>query len=272
MNDKEYLELKQTILRQLRLDLDYYKDTQMRRRLTNYVAGLDVDFRTFLRSLVPKSAELRALKDFLTINVSEFFRDADQWRQLKENILPGLLKAEGKLNVWSAGCSHGGEPLTMAIILEELAPGKPHRILATDIDEDVLSRSRAGGPYVESDVRAVPKHLLTKYFDLKDDGHYWVKELARRRVEFRAHDLLADRYEKGFDLIMCRNVVIYFTEEAKERIYTGFASSLRRGGALFIGATEALLQAPALGLKRSSTCFYVKPPQAPIGAANAKAA
>ncbi len=264
MNDRQYVELKERILDVLNLDLAYYKDAQMRRRLGNYVAGRAEGFEAFMQSLKPRSDELSALKDFLTINVSEFFRDEPQFKLLESEILPGLLAREGRLNVWSAGCSHGGEIYSVAMLLDEMAPGGKGRLLATDIDDDMLATCRAGGPYRPADVRAVPPRLRNKHFERTSDG-YRIDQRTRSRVEFRPHDLLADRYERGFDLIMCRNVVIYFTDEAKDHIYRGFAASLRPGGVLFIGATEALLQPQTLGLSRVSTCFYRRPATSAAG-------
>ena len=108
-----------------------------------------------------------------------------------------------------------------------------------------------------TDIANVDKALLLKYFTRSDDG-YRVIDSIKRRVEFKRHDLLKDSFEHGFDLIMCRNVVIYFSDEAKRTLYTGFYNSLKEGGVMFIGATETLLDASGLGLERIHNCFYRK--------------
>ena len=257
MDDQRYIALKARIRQLTRIDLDYYKETQMRRRLDNYISARGQTVEAFARALGQSPQEVQELKDFLTINVTEFFRDPEQFETLRRKIIPKLLARNPRLTVWSAGCSKGAEAYTLSMILSEAAPSASHEILATDIDEQILAVARNGGPYTPADLRGLPKAFGTKYFTKAPDGYY-VKDQARKGVTFRKHNLLADAYERGFDLILCRNVVIYFTEEAKAHITRGFSDALQPEGFLFIGATEALLQAPSLGLARLSTCFYQK--------------
>ena len=257
MNDGQYTALKARIRQLTRIDLDFYKDVQMRRRLDNYIRARDQTVEAFVRTLSQSPQEVQRLKDFLTINVTEFFRDPEQFDILRRKVIPDLITRGSKLSVWSAGCSKGAEAYTLAMILSEATPSVEFSILATDIDDGVLALARKGGPYTPADLRALPKAFALKYFTKTPEGHF-VKEEARRGVTFRKHNLLADTYERGFDLILCRNVVIYFTEEAKANITRGFSMALKPDGFLFIGATEALLQAQSLGLDRLSTCFYQK--------------
>ena len=255
MDESQYTMLKARIRQLTRIDLDCYRDTQMRRRLSNYIEARRQGVESFCQLLGTSRQEARELKDFLTINVSEFFRDSDHFEVLRKQIIPRLLDGGRSLNVWSAGCSMGAEPHTVSMLLAETAPLATHRVLGTDIDERMLEVARAGGPYSASDIKAVPRPFVSKYFT-EGPGGYYLRDRVRKRVEFRRHDLLADPYEREFDLILCRNVVIYFTEAAKRQLARGFATSLRPGGVLFIGATEALLPSPSLGLERLSTCFY----------------
>jgi len=153
----------------------------------------------------------------------------------------------------------GGEPYSIAIILDKLTPYAKHRIVATDIDVISLQKARAGGPYRSNEVRNVPTQLLREYFDVFDDS-YHLKEKIRQKVDFKKHDLLRDPYEGGFDLIVCRNVTIYFTEEAKVRLNQQFCQSLSPGGILFVGGTEAIARARELGLTTLGHCFYRKQP------------
>jgi len=156
-----------------------------------------------------------------------------------------------------AGCSIGAEPYSMSIILRELALGRNHSIMATDIDQTILDRARGGRDYLASDIRNVGSARMAKWFTLQPDGRYSVGAQPRTMITFQKHDLLRDRYPRGpFDLVSCRNVVIYFTEEAKERIYQGFVNSLRPGGILFVGGTEAIMRPQALGLKVVGPGFY----------------
>ena len=262
MDDRQYTLLKSRIRQLTRVDLEYYKDAQMRRRLDNYISARGHTVEGFARLLGGSPQEVEGLKDFLTINVTEFFRDPAQFDVLRRKIIPELVARQPHLAVWSAGCSKGAEAYTLSMILSEAAPSGGFSVLGTDIDERMLAVARNGGPYTEADLRALPRAFGSKYFTKAPDGHY-VKDQVRKGVTFRKHNLLADPYERGFDLILCRNVVIYFTEEAKSHITRGFAQALRPDRFLFIGATEALLKARSLGLEQLSTCFYKRASDVP---------
>ena len=197
------------------------------------------------------------MMDFLTINVSEFFRDSEQFKVLQTRVIPDLLSRSESLNIWSAGCSMGAEPYSVAMLLTELSPNGKHRILATDLDDKSLARAWAGGPYSDSQLEQVTPEAKLKNF-VKSDGGYLVAPKFRALVDFKKHNLLDDRFERGFDLIICRNVTIYFTEQTKTGLNKGFAKSLKDGGVLFIGSTESLLDGQALGLKRMFASFYTK--------------
>jgi chemotaxis protein methyltransferase CheR len=202
------------------------------------------------------SAELYKFKDYLTINVSSFFRDVEKFECLQKSILPGLMHGRPRLRAWSAGCSHGHEPYSLAMMLAETTGlYRQHNILATDIDRSALERSQAGGPYSAEEVEKVPPALLERYFRTRDDGYYVIESL-RRKVSFCYHNLLADPFESGFDLIVCRNVVIYFTAEVKNRLYRRFYDALRPGGVLFVGSTEVVSGAADLGFATAGISFY----------------
>jgi chemotaxis protein methyltransferase CheR len=244
------------------LDLTSYKAPQMHRRLTALMGRLRVANFAEYATLLEKDAERRQeFRDYVTINVSEFFRDADRFRELEKKVLPELLANNAAVRIWSAGCSIGAEPYSMAIMLRELAPGRNHSILATDVDQTILDRARAGNGYLASDIRNVGAERIAKWFNQDADGKFTVGAGPRPLIRFQKHDLLRDTYPSGpFDLVACRNVVIYFTEEAKERIYQGFVNSLRTGGILFVGGTEAIMRPQALGLKVIGPGFYRKEP------------
>ena len=209
----------------------------------------------YCQMLARDPAALQRIKDFLTINVSEFFRDTDQFNVLRTQILPELLKKGTAINIWSAGCSLGAEPYSVAITLNELDSKAQFRILGTDLDQTILTKARAGGPYCAADVKNVSKHLRQKYFTTCEEG-YRVLDSVKARIQFRQQNLLKDSFAKGFDLIICRNVVIYFSDEAKRTLNPGFYQSLNDNGVLFIGETESLLDAQALGFTRMSSSFY----------------
>ena len=212
MNDLDYALLKRRIKDLLALDIDAYKTAQMRRRLETFVsrraAGSVADF---CRDLPKDQEALDALRDMLTINVSEFFRDAAQFDRLQNQILPGILAHNPKIRIWSSACSHGEEPYSIAIILQELNAAHRATILATDIDRAVLAQARAGGPYRRQDVRNVSAPRLQAFFT-RDGERYTIIENLRRRVDFREVNLLSGRFEPDLDLIVCRNVMIYFSD------------------------------------------------------------
>ena len=258
MNVKEYEFLKLKVNKLGGLSLDAYKSEQMMRRLDGYISRSGyAGVVPFCGAIERDNEALQMLMNFLTINVSEFFRDAEQFKVLKTLVIPDLLRKSKSLNIWSAGCSIGAEPYSVAMMLAELSPNGRHRILATDLDDQSLDRAQAGGPYSDSHLEQVASGTKLKNFSRSADG-YVVAPRFRAMVDFRRHNLLNDRFEQGFDLIMCRNVTIYFTEQTKVELNRKFVKSLNDDGVLFIGSTESLLDAQSLGLKRMFASFFRK--------------
>ena len=258
MNDQEYSYLTKKILQLVQIDLGDYKANQMRRRLDAFIPRYSAaGVKSYCQTLEQDEDALTKLRDFLTINVSEFFRDSNHFETLETVILPELLRHSPDLKVWSAGCSHGAEAYSIAIMLEKLAPCGNHKILATDIDDASLTKAIAGGPYRSAEIRNMHAQLANKYFAGSDDS-YWIIDRIRARIQFRKHDLLHDPYQKDFHLIICRNVVIYFSDEAKKKLNQGFYQSLRENGILFIGGTETMLDASEIGFQRLRPCFFCK--------------
>lgn len=259
MTDQEFQYLKKKILKLTNIDLEHYKSQQMRRRLDMFVSHSGAkDTVDYCHLLEKETEKLKALQTFLTINVSEFFRDWSPFEQLKISVLPLLLKNSPRLNIWSAGCSHGAEPYSIAMILESISPGVAHRILGTDIDEGALKQARTGGPYHPAEVKNVPPNYLRRYFT-SSNGNYAISDKIKQTIEFKQHNLLRDQFEKDFDLIICRNVTIYFTDETKKKLNQKFYQSLKNGGVLLIGATEVIFDITSIGFKGLKTSFYQKP-------------
>ena len=144
------------------------------------------------------------------------------------------------------------------MIMKEITPGKRHRILATDLDIEILAKAKKG-VYMENEIKSLSPERRQKYFDKLPDDKYAVKEDVKSCIEFKRHNLLKDPFEKDFDLILCRNVVIYFTEEAKDQLYTRFFEALKPGGILFVGATEAILNFRKMGYTSYQPFFYQRP-------------
>jgi len=260
-----YQKLKIEIHSTTGINLDSYKDEQMRRRLDAWLVRTGArSWEDYIIRLRTDKEENTRFRNYLTINVTEFFRDFDKWEQLKKNILPNLLHdsinlrglGDG-LRVWSAGCSIGAEPYSLTMILNDLAPNRRHFILATDLDRGALAKATAGGPYLLEEIKNVPEPYKKLYFHQNGDKAV-IQENLIKKITFKEHNLLSDPYERDLDLIICRNVVIYFTTEAKDYIFRNFHQSLRTGGILFLGGTEIIPRPNELGFTSSGISFYKK--------------
>ncbi|NPV87572.1 MAG: protein-glutamate O-methyltransferase CheR [Anaerolineae bacterium] len=262
MDLEVYRQLKGKIHSVVGINLDPYKDEQMRRRLDSWLARSGApNWDAYFERIKRDEVELRRFRDYLTINVTEFFRDPERWKYLRENILPELIQSALKRNrqvrIWSAGCSTGAEPYTLAMLLEELSPGKKAYILATDLDRGALEKARMGGPYVAEEVRNISPIQRSSFF--KPGGPpFYVNSFLIEKVTFRELDLIFGEYERDFDLIVCRNVVIYFTTETKQLLYQRFSDSLRSGGVLFVGGTEIIPRPQEFSFRSTGFSFYVK--------------
>ena len=259
MDEKDWAEFKRKLKSKTDIDLDLYKEPQMKRRIGNLVTRSNAkSFVEYFENVAKDKDEFAAFIEYLTINVSEFYRTPDKFAKLETDVIPDLLKRSSKLNIWSAGCSIGAEPYSLSMIMKEITPGKRHRILATDLDIEILAKAKKG-VYMENEIKSLSPERRQKYFDKLPDDKYAVKEDVKSCIEFKRHNLLKDPFEKDFDLILCRNVVIYFTEEAKDQLYTRFFEALKPGGILFVGATEAILNFRKMGYTSYQPFFYQRP-------------
>lgn len=258
MDERDWEEFKAKLKRKTEIDLDLYKAPQMQRRIMNLARRNGYDkYSAYFDKVVQDKDDFAAFIEYLTINVSEFFRTPDKFAKLETDVIPELMKRSSRLNIWSAGCSIGAEPYSLAMILNDMTPNTRHRILATDLDIEILAKAKAG-VYNENELKAMSEARKSKYFTRQGDK-YAVSPDIKQRIEFKRHNLLKDPFETGFDLILCRNVVIYFTEEAKDQLYTNFFKALKPGGILFVGATEAILNFRKLGYTSYQPFFYQKP-------------
>ncbi|MGI5836427.1 MAG: CheR family methyltransferase [Chloroflexota bacterium] len=239
------------------IDLTAYKSQQMRRRLGTLIARNKVANLYEYARVLEQPAKLQEFLDFFTINVSEFFRIPEKFEYLERHIVPKIMVRGREFRVWSAGCSNGSEPYSLAMMLEDMAPNGRWSVLATDVDRSILKKAQKGEGYSPADIRNVSNRRLQRYFQ-RDTSGYRVVDSLKRRIRFQHHDLLKDPFESGFQLILCRHVVIYFTEEAKDILYKKFADSLVEGGILFVGGTEIIPRAREIGLENVSISFYRK--------------
>ncbi len=259
--DADYLWFQQRVEARVGVRLSQYKPDQMRRRLMSLAQKSGSDsFASFASAIERDPAQLREFLDKMTINVTELLRNPERFHELVSLVLPGLL-AQRKgtpLSVWSAGCSYGAEAFTLAFLLHELQPGVGHKIRGTDIDLPVLARAECPCFSAADMVNLSPARRQAHFSEA--GGTYQPLPHLRNLVRFGPHDLLGEAYPKAeHDLILCRNVVIYFNDDAKERIFRGFFQALRPGGVLFVGGTERLSNHRSLGFELLRPFFYRKP-------------
>ncbi len=253
----DYPEFKKLAGQLVGIDLSEYKSQQMDRRIHSLMQSWEVqDYDFFLELLNTNPQKYKEFVKKLTINVSEFFRNPERFEDLWSHILPKLLKNSSILRIWSAGCSNGAEPYSVALILQELGAADRVQIFGSDIDQMILTKAREG-VYEYNDLKNLPPEFLVKYFLIRNN-RYHLTENIKQMVEFFNHNLLKDPFLSSFDLIICRNVVIYFTEEAKKALYQKFFEALNPGGYLLVGGTEPLLNYRKIGFESISPSFYQK--------------
>lgn len=240
------------------IDLSSYKQNQMKRRIDALISRHNIDgYNNYVALLKRDKDILNEFVEYITINVSEFYRNPEQWEFLTKKVFPELIQKKGKnLKIWSAACSTGDEPYSLVMALSQFMPLSSIKINATDISDEIIDKAKIGIYYKKS-VESVPKEYLHKYFKANGD-YYAISDEIKRCVQFKKHNLLKDPFMTGYDLIVCRNVLIYFTEEAKDKIFREYYNSLSDGGVLFIGSTEQILNYKEIGYDRLDRFFYKK--------------
>ena len=240
------------------IDLSAYKQNQMKRRNDALITKHKIDgYESYIRTLKTDKDKFEEFVDYITINVSEFYRNPEQWKYLKEKVFPGLIKDFGQtLKIWSAACSTGDEPYSLVMALSDFVPLNRIQIMATDINWQVIEKAKIG-LYSEKSIASVPEDKKKKFFT-QNGKFYQISDEVKKCVTFKEHNLLKDPYPKDMHLIVCRNVLIYFTEEAKDEVFQKYYNSLANNGVLFIGSTEQILRYKEMGYKRMDSFFYQK--------------
>lgn len=254
-----YEDFKGSIFDLTKIDLNSYKERQMKRRIDALIVKNGFkSYNEYVYILKTDKAFFDEFINYITINVSEFYRNPEQWIILEQEILPFLFDNFGKqLKIWSAACSTGDEPYSLVMLLSKYLPLNKIKILATDIDRLVMEKAKIG-MYHHKSLKGLPPEHINKYFKQVNDKAYQISDEIKACVEFKHHDLLRDPYPTDCDLVVCRNVLIYFTDEAKTSIYNNFHKSLKMDGILFVGSTEQMLQASQLGFRSFKSFFYMK--------------
>ncbi|WP_288959591.1 protein-glutamate O-methyltransferase CheR [uncultured Sulfitobacter sp.] len=253
ISDQAFARIAKIALREAGIVLATSKVSMVKSRLTRRLRALGMSSFDDYLDLVETGNDSTELGNFisaLTTNVSHFFRENHHFEFLAKTILPSLqqkLAAGGKVRIWSAGCSNGQEPYSIAMTLLNADPSlikKNIKILATDIDPEVLSQARSA-QYKGSLTTGLTDEIIAKHFSRDQQGDEIVMTVnanVRGLVSFRQLNLHAEWPMKGkFDVIFCRNVVIYFDEETQARLYRRYAQVLEAGGWLMLGHSERII-------------------------------
>lgn len=228
----------------------YYFESRFLRRMDALGLTSYMDYIKHLKKGNNRREEFNNLMNELTINETSFFRNEPQFKALQELVLPEIIRAKQNnvvknLKIWSAGCSSGEEAYSIAMIIDEMRSGALAgwniEVRATDISKRVLEIAQKG-VYSEYPVRNMPETYRNKYIE-SVNGCYKVKDNLKQYIRFSHHNLNDDMamvFMKGFDIIYCKNVLIYFDLESKKRVIQHFFNSLALGGYLFVGFSESL--------------------------------
>jgi len=247
LEDVAYQKLKRLLQETVGLDCAGYRDEYIKRRFAVRLRATGTNtYRRYVRYLKKNPAEFNLVLNDLTINYTTFFRDRDVYVYLEKTVLPRLFRSK-EVKIWSAGCATGEEPYSLAILVHKLLgkelPTYHVTIFASDLDEDALAKA-AEGEYTGKQLNGLEASLIDKYFS-SNGASYRVKDFVRQLVHFEKHDLMKPSTRKGFDLILCRNVMIFFSKESQQQIHMYFYNALRDGGYLVIGKSEILSGEPS---------------------------
>ena len=204
-------------------------------------------YNEYINYLKKHPDESKQLLDTLTVNVTELFRNPDVYNIIEKKVIPDIFSkakehSRKNIRIWSAGCSSGEEPYSIAMIFLDILEKQVQKygiiIYATDIDKKSLEKAKAG-IYSFEEIKNVGHARISKYFDHVGDK-YHIKNEVKKLVSFKKLDMISEPGLNAMDMILCRNVVIYFSNELKERLYVNFYNSLRHGGYFIQGKTEML--------------------------------
>jgi chemotaxis protein methyltransferase CheR len=253
----DYTDFCEGVRRLTGIDLAQYKRPQMERRIRSFADRKRLSaLPAYLAALTADRIALDEFLDRMTINVSQLWRNPEQWTRLEQTILPELART-GSIRAWSAGCSYGAEAYTLATVCRQVAPCCRVEIRGSDIDPRMIARAREGR-FGADDARTAPRASLERWFDRDGDG-WRAKAELRMLTKFDKGDLLrGPAPAPTFDLILCRNVVIYFTEPVRDELHQLMAGALRPGGYLMIGSSERVSTPQAFGLESSHPFIYRK--------------
>ncbi|MDE1548304.1 CheR family methyltransferase [Jeotgalibaca caeni] len=243
--------------RELNLQLDGYKQKQLQRRITTIMKKSGSDNLTMYARTIKQDPEVKkAFLDYITINVTEFYRNDKLFAEFEQILVNDIAPKFPSLKIWSAACSTGAEAYSVAMILKKQKLENRSTIIGTDIDQTILQKAREG-IYRDGEIKNIHPTDLKQYF-VEKEGQYHLTDAVKKMVTFRQHDLILDAYPKDCQVIICRNVMIYFNDEVKENIFKKVSEALVPGGIFFIGATETIYNPSQYGLRKIGSFLYEK--------------
>jgi chemotaxis protein methyltransferase CheR len=247
LENMSFQRLKKNLQEKVNVNFSGYRDEYLKRRINIRLRATNTNtFGRYLQYLAKNPDEYNVLLNEITVNYTTFMRDSDVYHYLEYQVLPKLFQ-KSPVRIWSAGCASGEEPYSLAILTHKILGEKlaSHNvtIYASDIDKDALSKA-AKGEYQEKQVQGVNGLLVDNYFN-KENGVYKIKNHIKQLVHFEEFDLMKPAVHTNLDLILCRNVMIYFSREGQQRVHMNFYNALRDGGYFVSGKAEILSGEPA---------------------------
>jgi chemotaxis protein methyltransferase CheR len=242
-----FQKLKKLLQENAGLNCNGYRDEYLKRRFDVRLRATNSGtYSKYLSYLRKNPGEYQLLLNDLTINYTMFLRDFDVYLYLEKVLFPKLFAASA-IRIWSAGCATGEEPYSLAILVHEVlgqSLANHHvSIIASDIDKDALEKA-ARGKYLKKQLHGLSNSIIEKYF-MVDGEQFRVKDFVKRIIHFEQQDLMKESLHKSLDLILCRNVMIYFSKESQQKIHMNFFNALRDGGYFITGKSEMLSGEPS---------------------------
>ncbi len=240
--------IKHLIEENLGVNCSGYRDEYLKRRFDIRLKATNTNtYGKYLVYVKKNPSELEKLLNDLAVNYTTFFRDSDVYRYLEYTLLPLIFRNNLHVRIWSAGCATGEEPYSLAILVHKIwgknVGNPPVTIFASDIDREAMAKATQGR-YQRKQLGTVGQHLIDQYFTC-DGDFYTVKDFVKRIIHFQQFDLMKPSIHQNIDLILCRNVMIYFQKESQQKIHMMFYGSLKDGGYFVAGKSEILSGEPA---------------------------
>jgi len=245
-DSRGFKRLRKEVSRRIGVDYENYSKSHLRRRFHARMRVVDKSkFIDYLNYLKRHEDEIEELRDLLTVNVTKFKRDEEVWKLLEDEIVPKIFEHKEqdilkKVKGWSAGCATGEEPYSLAISCLNNKSSKDIdiEIVGTDLDDNALDFAR-NGAYPEKSIENLSKNEKRKYFK-HENGEWILGKKVKELVNFKKIDIFKTSFTKKFDIILCRNLMIYFNNESKTELMKRLVDSLNKGGFLIIGMAENL--------------------------------